>query len=94
MTEEKKLERYWCMIPIGKENALEYPELMSLWGKNERQVRAILHELSCMDNGDNYVLVRSGSMKGFYRTDDTSTLSAYRSECLSKGKSIFAPVKR
>lgn len=85
---------YWQEIPIGKENATTYAELCANWGKNERQVRAILHELSSYDNGDNYVLVRSASGKGFYRTDDAETMRSYRNECLSKGKSIFAPVHK
>lgn len=89
-----KLELYWCEIPIGKDKAVTYPELMAMWGKSERQVRAILHDLSLFDNGDNYILVRSASGKGFYRTDDAATMRAYRKECLNKGKSIFAPVKK
>lgn len=49
---------------------------------------------SRFDNGDNYILVRSSSGKGFYRTDDAGTIKAYRQECLNKGKSIFAPIKK
>lgn len=91
---ELKLELFWSDIPIGKQNAVTYPELMKMWGKSERSVRAILHDLSLMDNGDDYILVRSASGKGFYRTDDGSTIRAYKKECLNKGKSIFAPVKK
>lgn len=85
---------YWNEIPVGKQNAVTYPELMTMWGKSERQVRSILHELSLFDNGDNYILVRSASGKGFYRTEDEATIQAYKRECLNKGKSIFAPVKK
>lgn len=94
LIDKYKLELYWNDIPIGKENATDYPALVSLWGKSERQVRQILHELSLFDNGDDYILVRSASGKGFYRTDDAATMMAYRKECLSKGKSVFAPVKK
>ena len=90
----EKLEFYWNDIPIGKENAVEYTQLVALWGMGERQVRNILHDLSLYDNGDNYVLIRSASGKGFYRTDNEATIKAYRQECLNKGKSIFAPVKK
>lgn len=91
---ELKLELFWNEIPIGKQNAVTYEELVKKWGKSERQVRSILHELSLLDNGDNYILVRSASGKGFYRTDDAATIRAYKKECLNKGKSIFAPVKK
>lgn len=92
--EKSKLEAYWEQIPVGKHNAVTYSELVQNWGKSERQVRAILHELSLMDNGDDYILVRSASGKGFYRTDDAATIRAYKKECLNKGKSVFAPVKK
>lgn len=92
--DKTKLELYWSEIPIGKENAIEYPDLCLLWNKKERDVRAILHELSLYDNGDDYILIRSASGKGFYRTDDAETIKAYRTECLNKGKSVFAPVKK
>ena len=91
---DEKLEFYWHDIPIGKENAVEYAELMTMWGMCERQVRKILHDLSMYDNGDNYVLIRSAGGKGFYRTDNEAIIKAYRQECLNKGKSIFAPVKK
>lgn len=89
-----KFELYWNEIPIGRENAIEYSDLMGMWGKNERAVRQILHNLSLYDNGDNYILVRSASGKGFYRTDNEKTIKAYKEECLNKGKSVFAPVKK
>lgn len=89
-----KLELYWNDIPIGKQNAISYQELTKKWGREERAVRAILHELSLLDNGDDYILVRSASGKGFYRTDDTKIILSYKKECLNKGKSVFAPVKK
>lgn len=88
------LERYWNDIPIGRENALQYDELESLWNACNRQVRNILHDLSIYDNGDDYVLIRSSSGRGFYKTDDVKTLEAFKKECLNKGKSIFAPIKK
>lgn len=89
-----KLELFWNDIPVGKQNAVTYPELMQTWGKCERDVRKLLHDLSLYDNGDNYILVRSAGGKGFYKTDDAATIRAYKKECLNKGKSVFAPVKK
>lgn len=88
------LELYWQEIPEGKENAVDYPRLCEMWGRSEREARRILHELSLYDNGDDFVLIRSGKSKGFYKTDDLDEIEAYRKECLSKGRSIFAPVKK
>lgn len=88
------LELYWQEIPEGKENAVDYPHLCEMWDRSEREARRILHELSLYDNGDDFVLIRSGRSKGFYKTDDTDEIEAYRKECLSKGRSIFAPVKK
>ena len=88
------LDIYWNDIPVGKSNAVTYDELNALWGSNTRQTRAILHELSSYDNGDNYILIRSGQCKGFYKTDDEAEITAYKRECLNKGKSVFAPVKK
>lgn len=91
---ELQFELYWHDIPVGKENAADYATLCLIWGTTERRVRQILHKLSCYDNGDNYVLVRSARGKGFYKTDDRQTIEEYKQECLNKGKSIFAPVKK
>lgn len=89
-----ELEHLWNSIPIGEENAVTYDELCLKWGKDKRTVRSILHELSCYDNKDNYILIRSAGKKGFYRTDDAETIKAYKRECLSKGRSIFAPIRK
>lgn len=88
------LESYWAEIPVGKENAVTYDELRVKWECTERTARAILHALSGYDNGDNYILIRSARCKGFYKTDDESEIAAYKRECLNKGRSIFAPVKK
>lgn len=85
---------YWNDIPVGKANAADYEWLCTIWECDRRKARAILHELSLYDNGDNYILIRSSSCKGFYKTDDDAEIKAYKRECLSKGKSIFAPVKK
>lgn len=92
--DELQLELYWAEIPVGKEKAADYATLCAIWKTSERQVRSILHKLSCYDNGDNYILVRSARGKGFYKTDDKQTIENYKKECLNKGKSIFAPVKK
>lgn len=90
-----KNELYWNDIPVGKENAVTYDTLCARWGKGRRRVREILHELSLFDNGDKYILIRSSKNGGgFYKTDDPAELKAYRKECLIKGRSHFAPVKK
>lgn len=90
-----RLEFYWNDIPTEKSQAVTYDELTMWWNlKDKREIRKILHELSSYDNGDNYVLIRSGKSKGFYKTDDIETIEKYKRECLNKGKSIFAPVKK
>lgn len=91
---DSKNELYWNDIPIGAENAVDYDTLCAMWNKSERSVRHILHELSLYDNGDDYVLIRSAHGKGFYRTNDETAMLAYKKECLSKGRSNFAPVKK
>lgn len=87
-------ETYWNDIPVGKENATNYEKLCQMWDMNERNVRRTLHDLSSFDNGDDYILIRSGSGKGFYRTDDRDEIAAYKRECLNKGRSIFAPIRK
>mgnify|MGYP003292664100 CR=1 FL=1 len=90
-----KQELYWNDLPIGKENAVSYTYLCAIWKVQERQVRAILHDLSLYDNGDNYILIRSSKQGGgFYKTNDIAELEQYKKECLNKGKSNFAPVKK
>lgn len=91
---EQLLEVYWSELPVGKENAVDYPTLCDMWGRDKRTVRAILHELSRYDNGDDYILIRSSGCKGFYKTDDHDEIEAYKRECLNKGRSVFAPVKK
>lgn len=88
------LEQYWNSLPIGKENAADYNELCAKWNMSKRKVRQTLHDLSLYDSGDDYILIRSGSSKGFYRTNDMQIINAFRKECLSKAKSNFAPLKK
>lgn len=88
------LEAYWSELPVGKENAWCYDKICSEWGIGKRQVRHILHELSCYDNGDNYILIRSSHNTGFYKTDNTKEIAAYRAECLNRGKCTFAPLRK
>lgn len=88
------LEQYWNSLPIGKENAVDYDTLCDKWQMSKRAVRYKLHELSLYDNGDGYILILSGSGKGFYKTDDMEIINSYRKECLQKAKSNFAPLKK
>ena len=92
--DEFKLESYWNDIPTTRSEAVTYNILKMWWNTNEREVRRILHELSSFDNGDNYVLIRSGQSRGFYKTDDAEIIKAYKTECLNKGRSVFAPIKK
>lgn len=94
MIEESKLELYWSEIPIGRENAWSYGMLCAVWRMSNRQVRAVLHELSRYDNGDNLILIRSSKGDGFYRTDDAEEIKAYRAECLNKGRNTLAPLRK
>lgn len=91
---ESRFEFYWNDIPTVKEEAVTYEELTMWWGESHRQVRKILQQLSAYDNGDDYVLIRSGKGKGFYKTHDKDEIEAYKKECLHKGRSVFAPIKK
>lgn len=92
--DECRLELYWSEIPVGKENAVTRPELCAMWNMTDRGARAILHELSRYDNGDDYILIRSSKNKGFYRTTDPADIAAFRKECINKGRSHFAPLRK
>lgn len=94
MLDSCKLALYWEELPTGKENAYTYDDLCFIWKCEPRKARAILHALSLYDNGDNYILIRSSSGKGFYKTDNEADIKAYKRECLNKGRSVFAPVKK
>lgn len=87
-------EEYWETIPIGRENSICYEALMRKWNTTKRGVRAILHDLSRMDNGDNYVLIRSSKGKGFYRTDNIHDIESYKRECENRARHIFATLKK
>lgn len=92
--DEIKLNHYWNDIPTTKKEAVPYSILCMWWHLNEREVRRVLHQLSCYDNGDNHVLIRSGKTRGFYKTDDKEEIEKYKQECLNKGRSVFAPIKK
>ena len=91
---ESRFELYWNDIPTVKEKAVSYEELMMWWNEDKREVRKILQALSAFDNGDNYVLIRSSKTKGFYKTDDKEVIAKYKKECLNKGLSTLAPIKK
>lgn len=89
-----KLIAYWESIPIGKDNAITYPQLCRRWNCNERKVRYILNDLSRFDNGDNYILIRSSHGKGFYKTDNIEEIERYKRECTNRAKSLFSTLKK
>lgn len=89
-----KLELYWAELPTGKENAATYGKLCDLWNMSPRMVRKTLHKLSVYDNGDDLILIRSASGRGFYKTDNAAEIEAYRRECLNRGRNVFAPLRK
>lgn len=91
---DKLLEGYWQSIPVGRESAITYPQLEMMWRMDARQVRKMLAALSGFDNGDNYILIRSSTQRGFYRTDDPEDIAAYGRECRSRATKTFAPLKK
>lgn len=91
---EQEIIRYLETIPIGKDHAIPYSTICFNWGVDRRKARSIMHELDLYDNGDELVLIRSSNGEGFFRTDDRDELKRYRIECLNKGRSCFAPVKK
>lgn len=88
------MQDYWNSIPIGYENRATYSDLMDLWGVSRRHVRLILHHLSAQDNGDGFVLIRSASSKGFYRTDDPEEIERYRREVISRASNTFSMLRK
>ena len=94
MIDESKLELYWNEIPIGKGNAWSYATLCTIWGRDKRTCREIMHQLSRYDNGDDLILIRSSKGDGFYRTSDPDEIGAYRAECLNRGRNTLAPLKK
>ena len=88
------MEQYYNDIPIGRENAITYPELCLLWNCSPRKVRYILHQLSYWDNGDNMILIRSSHGKGFYKTDDINEINTYKKEVTNRARHTFAPLKK
>lgn len=89
-----RFELYWNDMPTVKAEAVTYDELQMWWNEDKREVRKILQALSAYDNGDNYVLIRSSKNKGFYKTDNIEEIKAYKKECLNKGLSVLAPIKK
>ena len=85
---------YWESIPIGKENAISYGDLASLWCMDRRAVRFKLNQLSQQDNGDGFVLIRTSKMRGFYRTDNRDEIEAYRREVYNRARHTFAPFRK
>lgn len=90
----KELEQYWRDIPCDKAHALTYKDLEIMWGVTERQVRNIMERLSCVDNGDNYILIRSSKGGGFYLTDDPDVIAGYKRECYGRAMSVLKPLRK
>lgn len=88
------LEKYYNDIPIGRENAVTYAELCLKWECRERKVGHILHELSGIDTGDKYILIRSSHGKGFYKTDNIAEIERYATEICNRAKNTFIPLTK
>lgn len=88
------LEEYWETIPTGRENSMTYAELCDLWGTDKRRARNILHRLSEVDDGGDYVLIRTSAQRGFYKTNDREEIERYKQEIKSRAMNTFAPLKK
>jgi len=88
------LEEYWETIPTGRGNSMTYAELCDLWGTDRRWVRNVLHRLSEYDDGSDYVLIRSSSCRGFYKTNDREEIERYKREIKSRAMNTFAPLRK
>ena len=89
-----ELLTYWEQIPYGKENAVSYDTLCANWNTNKRSVRLILNELSRLDDGSDLILIRSSKNNGFYKSDNQDEIKKFKQECLNRGRSCFAPIKK
>lgn len=94
MEDKNVLKFYWDSIPIGKKHRVTYAQLCDEWGMTKRMVRLILNRLASWDNGDSFVLIRSSSQRGFYRTNDREEIRRYRREPLSRAKSYLKQVEK
>lgn len=90
----KDLLKFYNDIPEGKENAVSYSYLRSKWHMSDRGVRQMLHDLSRVDFGDSFVLIRSSHGKGFYKTDNLEEIKQYKRECENRAKKIFLTVRK
>lgn len=88
-TRNKILQNYWDCIPDDPNNAVTYEALEALWEMDRRGVRRTLQELGAWDNGDAFVLIRSSTRAGFYKTDCTKDILRYRRECINKASAIL-----
>lgn len=88
------LLNYYNDIPVGKENAITKDALMVKWGMTERAVRNIIRELRLQDFGDDYVVISLSSGKGYYKSDDTEDLIAFKKEVTNRGRHTFAPLRK
>lgn len=89
-----ELLNYYNDIPVGKRNAITKEALMVKWGMTERAVRNIIRELRLQDFGDDYVVISLSSGKGYYKSDDTEDLIAFKKEVTNRGRHTFAPLRK
>ena len=89
-----ELLNYYNDIPIGKRNAITKEALMAKWHMSERAVRNIIRELRLQDFGDDYVVISLSSGKGYYKSDDTDDLIAFKKEVTNRGRHTFAPLRK
>ena len=88
----RRLRQRWLDIPIGCDNSITYKELEHKWGMSARSVRREMHELSRVDFGDSFILIRSSHNKGFYRSSNPLEIRQYAAEITSRAKECLEPL--
>lgn len=90
----KRLKARWLDIPMSKDHAVTYKALEQKWGMSSRAVRKVLYELSRVDFGDPYILIRSSHNKGFYKTINPVEIRKFRKEITSRARECLAPLTK
>ena len=102
----EQLAKYWRDIPNDDDiiNAMKnadfdtwpvlYTDLCEKWHCSARRVRDILAALSWYDNGDEYILIRSSSNCGFYKSKKPEVIAAYRREVYNRAMNTLKPLKK
>ena len=99
----EQLAKYWRDIPADDDESIDldfeafpvqYFHLCEKWNCSARHVRDILAALSWYDNGDNYILIRSSSNCGFFKSKKPEVIAAYRREVYNRAMNTLKPLKK